>query len=338
MMTRMLISGSLVLSGATLAAAQTAGQDRDDDRIQGEVQIRTDEARQAGDRQQDQTRQQTQFGQTGRDATGMQDRQNGQAMQAEDVLKELASADQLEIQLGELAEERAQDPQVQQFARQMVEHHRESLERVKHTAEQKDVDITEDELAEHHQAILDRLKEKQGEQFESAYMFHQAGKHVQDILTAQHVATTADDQQLQELARQSLPMLQQHLQEATDIAQNIATQGQAQPAGATFGGEQDQRFQQQDSQQPGQGLQQRDTMQQRQQQDLHQRDPLQPGQSNGLQQRNGAQQGQPGQGMGTGGQDAGAQTGGMQQDRDEPAMTPGTVDQDQGGNGAPAGQ
>src|SRR5690606_27845122 len=85
MITRLLISSSFVLGGAMAASAQDAMQDRDDDRIQGEVQIRTDDAQQAGDRQQDQARPQTELGQTGRDATGMQDHQDGQKMKSKDV-------------------------------------------------------------------------------------------------------------------------------------------------------------------------------------------------------------------------------------------------------------
>ncbi len=324
MMTRILISGSLALGGATFVAAQdsTLELEQDNGRIPGEVQIHTgdDAAQQAGDRQQSQQNRQS------RDMTGMQS-QHGQKMKAEDVLKEMASANQLEVKLGELAQERAQDPQVQQFARQMVQHHHEALEQVKQTAEQKNVDIAEDELAEHHQAIFDKLQEKQGEQFEAAYMFHQAGKHVQDILAAQHVATTADDQELQTLARQQLPILEQHLQQATDIAQNIATQGQAVPAGATLQDDQDRGLQQRDSMQPGQrnGLQQQDGLQRDQQdQGWQQRDSSQPGQRSQP-----GQTGQSGQGFGTG-----------TQDRSDQGTSPGSSDRSQSPNagGSTVGQ
>lgn len=279
MMTRLLLSSSVMLCGAAFVTAQET--DRDQETQRGEVRIRTndDAAQQAGDRQQDQLRQQQQD-QTGRDAAGMhgwQDRQAQQPSQQfepKEVLQSFSSANQLEIQLGELAQERARDPQVRQFAQQMVDHHTRAQEQVKQTAQQKDIKLDDGKLLKHHQAALDHMKQKQGEQFEAAYMFYQAGHHVQDVLMAQHVASSAQDPQLQQLARQMLPTLQQHLEQATDIAQGIAMQGQAQPAGAELE-PQDQGIRQRD---PWQGQQDQGTQR-------HDRDRMQDQQNQGLQQR-----------------------------------------------------
>lgn len=242
MMTRLLLSSSLVLGGAAFVSAQQA--DQDPEFQHGQIRANETTPQQAGDRQRDQIRQHDQH-QTGRDATGAQgwgrdQQRQTQQFDTKEVLQAFSSSNQLEIQLGELAQERARDPQVQQFARQMVEHHTRAQELVKQTAQQKGITLDERQLLDQDKAALEQMKQKQGDQFEAAYMFHQAGQHVQDVLMAQHVASSASDPQLQQLARQLLPALQQHLEQATGIAQGIAMPGQAQPAGAEIDGQQDQ--------------------------------------------------------------------------------------------------
>jgi putative membrane protein len=74
-----------------------------------------------------------------------------------------------EIQLGQLAVERAQDPQVKQFAQTMIDDHTKAQEQLKTVAGSQNIPIP-GALDGKHQKLHDKLAKLQGAEFDRAYM------------------------------------------------------------------------------------------------------------------------------------------------------------------------
>jgi putative membrane protein len=74
-----------------------------------------------------------------------------------------------EIQLGQLAAERAQNPQVKQFAQTMVDDHTKAQEQLKTVASSQNIPIPS-ALDAKHQKLHDKLAKLQGAEFDRAYM------------------------------------------------------------------------------------------------------------------------------------------------------------------------
>ena len=58
----------------------------------------------------------------------------------------------------------------------------------------------------------------QGAEFERAYVIHQVADHVKAVLKYRDASQMAKNDQLKSFASQALPKLQQHLQQASQIA------------------------------------------------------------------------------------------------------------------------
>jgi putative membrane protein len=78
-------------------------------------------------------------------------------------------ANMAEIQLGQLAAERAQNPQVKQFAQTMVDDHTKAQEQLKTVASNQNIPIPS-ALDGKHQKLHDKLAKLQGAEFDRAYM------------------------------------------------------------------------------------------------------------------------------------------------------------------------
>jgi putative membrane protein len=74
-----------------------------------------------------------------------------------------------EIQLGELAAERAQNPQVKQFARTMVEAHNEVLGELKQLAARENIPVA-DGANDEHRELHTRLSKLSGAEFDREYL------------------------------------------------------------------------------------------------------------------------------------------------------------------------
>lgn len=228
--------GIVAMSVATFAVAQNADDATRQDQQPGRITIRGD-ADDASDR--------SAVGQTQRDATGaarqagdrgMMGRDNQKQPEPQEIVDHLASSNKFEIELSRLAQQKAQDPQLKQFAQQMIQDHTQAQQQVRQVAEQKDLKFN-DRLQPAHQAKLDELKKMEGADFDRAFSICQAGHHVEAVLMHQYLANEYQDPQVQQMARQLLPQLQQHQQHAMQMAQvQVGGPGAAIQAGSRLDG------------------------------------------------------------------------------------------------------
>ena len=158
----------------------------------------------------------------------------GQQSQAQDkegakkFIQDAVQESNFEIQLGEYVAGKAQDPQVQQMARQLVQDHQQIKQQAQQAAQSLGAD-TSKELNDWQRAVLDEVKQRQGQDLEREFLFMQVGLHQMDLLKNQYQSTQGQNPQAQQLARQAIPILQRHLQQGEQLARQFAgvsSQGQ----------------------------------------------------------------------------------------------------------------
>jgi putative membrane protein len=142
--------------------------------------------------------------------------------------REAAQDNLFEIQAGQLAQERVQSQDVKQFAQMLVQDHQQANQKLQQIAQSKGIDIPK-ELDEVHQAKLQKMQKMQGKHFEKDFVYGQVAGHVMDVLKFRDASQELQDNELKQFAAQTLPKLQQHLQQA----QRLAGWNEAMPASAT---------------------------------------------------------------------------------------------------------
>lgn len=130
----------------------------------------------------------------------------------------------LEVQAGQLAQERAQDPQIKQFGERLARDHQQANDELMQIAQTKGVQVPQ-QLSKEHQAMLDKLQKAQGAEFDR--MFVQTlgrNEHGKDIKQFESAAKSKDPQ-IQAFAQKTLPTLREHRKEADRLASTVARSG-----------------------------------------------------------------------------------------------------------------
>jgi len=140
-------------------------------------------------------------------------------------LQEAAVAGRAQVDLGELAAKRAQDPRVQQFARQVATDRKTASKELMQLAKRLDVPLST-AMAPRQKALHDRLSKARGEDFDRQYMSAMVDDHRAEVATFEREAREGRDPEVKAFAERTLPTLRQHLELA---------QATAKAAGATAG-------------------------------------------------------------------------------------------------------
>ncbi len=132
-------------------------------------------------------------------------------------LMEAAQGGLMEVQLGQYAAQHADSADVKSFGQRMVTDHSAANAKVVDLAKDKGVKLPT-KLDKKHQKMMDKLTDKQGRDFDKAYMQAMLRDHKEDIEAFEKQAKKGDDAQVKQLANDILPTLREHLK----LAQNIA--------------------------------------------------------------------------------------------------------------------
>jgi len=134
------------------------------------------------------------------------------------ALKDMAMADMAEVATGKMAASKGQSAEVKAFGQQMVDDHGAALTKVQAVAQARGVTLPT-ELDAKHKAMSAKLEKLSGEEFDKAYM---AGAGVKDHKDT-HAKLVANskkikDPEVKALADQHLPVVEQHLKSAQQMA------------------------------------------------------------------------------------------------------------------------
>jgi putative membrane protein len=141
-------------------------------------------------------------------------------------IEDAARGGMAEVQLGQLAAQKAQSSEVKQFGQKMVDDHGKANDQLKSIASSKNVTLPTD-LDRAHKRDYDRLSKLSGADFDREYMKHMVSDHKKDVSDFRKEAKSGKDTEVKNFASTTLPTLEQHLQMAqqADAAVRSASRG-----------------------------------------------------------------------------------------------------------------
>jgi putative membrane protein len=146
-----------------------------------------------------------------------------------EFIEDAAKGGLAEVQLGQLAAQKAENPDVKKFGQRMVDDHGKANDQLKQLASSKGLNLPTD-LDRSARREHDKLSKLSGADFDREYMKHMVSDHKKDVKDFQKEAKSGKDADVKNFASSTLPTLQDHLQMAQ---QTDATVRSASRAGST---------------------------------------------------------------------------------------------------------
>ncbi|RRB04509.1 DUF4142 domain-containing protein [Larkinella rosea] len=120
-----------------------------------------------------------------------------------------ASGGMMEVELGKLAEQKAQSKSVKDFGAMMVADHSKANEEFKTIAASKNITLPAT-LSDEHQKHVDDLSKLSGAEFDKEYVKLMVDDHKEDIDLFKDASFNAKDPDVKAFAGKTLPTLQKH--------------------------------------------------------------------------------------------------------------------------------
>jgi putative membrane protein len=156
---------------------------------------------------------------TGRDVSPPSQEEMQAAMTTPRAFAErAASANEFEIQSSQMALERSQSQDVIAFAERMIADHQAAGEKMVVAVSSEGL-MPAKRLMPDHQAQLDNLAAAAAEDFDGAYLGAQLAAHNEAVMLFEGYANQGAEGPLRTFAAETLPALQQHLQEVKPLAE-----------------------------------------------------------------------------------------------------------------------
>ena len=126
-----------------------------------------------------------------------------------------------EVELGRLAQSKASNEAVKQFAQRMVEDHGNANKELMELAANKGVKL--DDKAPKNNSMMDRLSKLQGAEFDREYVKEMVKDHKKDVAEFRRMHSGAVDPNLKAWIDKTLPTLEDHLKTIEGIQSQIAS-------------------------------------------------------------------------------------------------------------------
>jgi putative membrane protein len=150
---------------------------------------------------------------------------SGHSMSADQKFAQNAAAGGLaEVQLGQLAADKATNDKVKQFGQRMVTDHTKANNELKALAAKKSITLP-DSPKPKDKATFEKLSKMSGPAFDKAYMQDMVKDHQKDVAEFQKEASNGSDPDLKAWAATTLPVLQEHLKLAKDTLSAVNSSG-----------------------------------------------------------------------------------------------------------------
>jgi putative membrane protein len=131
-----------------------------------------------------------------------------------------AAGGKMEVELGYMAQQKAQSPRVKQFAAMMIKDHSKSNAELMALATAKSI-LIPSKLPEDIQQHIDEMKKLGGTEFDKHYMGMMTDDHKDDIDQFEMAAKNLKDAEIKAFAAKTLPTLKMHLDSATAIKKDV---------------------------------------------------------------------------------------------------------------------
>jgi putative membrane protein len=135
-------------------------------------------------------------------------------------MADAADGGMTEIKASTIAEHQASSPRIQQFASMMVTDHSKAGDQLKMLAQSKNVTLPPD-ISDKHQKAVDALKQKNGADFDKAYMKMMLKDHEETVHAFEQASGSVQDSSLKNFIVTTLPTLRMHLDSAKAIGKSF---------------------------------------------------------------------------------------------------------------------
>lgn len=126
----------------------------------------------------------------------------------------------MEVTLGQVAMQNAQDPSVRDFGSRMVRDHQAADQQLEQIIAQKGASVA-DEPGMWDEHVIKHLQNLQGSDFDKSYIKRMVSEHKKDIKEFQKEADDGEDGDVKNFASKTLPTLQEHLRLAQEAEAKI---------------------------------------------------------------------------------------------------------------------
>jgi putative membrane protein len=145
------------------------------------------------------------------------------APSATDFVQKVAMSDMYEVEAGKIASQKGQSDAVKNFGQMMVDAHSKTTEELKGivASEAIKVDLPT-KLDAKHQKLIDDLNAASNADFDKTYAKQQIDGHKDAVRLFDSYAKKGDNAALKAFAQKTLPVIQQHLDEAKKLRNESA--------------------------------------------------------------------------------------------------------------------
>src|SRR6185436_13995923 len=140
--------------------------------------------------------------------------------QDRNFLMDAAEGGMMEVELGRVAAQNGASDAVKQFGQKMVDDHGAANTELMSIATSKGVTLPT-ELDEKHKAHVTKLSSMTGAEFDREYSKMMLSDHNKDVSEFEKESTRGTDPDLKAFAAKTLPTLQQHLEMAKALPENM---------------------------------------------------------------------------------------------------------------------
>lgn len=149
---------------------------------------------------------------------------NAQEDETQEFVQKATVSNKFEIASSELALERTKSSAVRQFAQHMIEDHEKAAEELKTAVENSELGVgMPDTLDDKHAEMMQELGEAEGTEFDRQYVEMQVAAHQEAVqLFEDYVDADDASAAVQQFAKQTLPVLQEHDRQIVDLSERMA--------------------------------------------------------------------------------------------------------------------
>lgn len=132
-------------------------------------------------------------------------------------VKTAASSGMHEVELGKIAADKAKNEDVKTFAQQLVKDHTKANEGLKTAAKAANIAVP-DEMLEKHKKHVEMFRNYKGTNFDQDFLKHEVADHTEAVALFTRASKEAKNRELKDFATKTLPVLQQHLEQAKKLS------------------------------------------------------------------------------------------------------------------------
>jgi putative membrane protein len=148
----------------------------------------------------------------------------GSANAERDFIQDQLGDGMKEVQLGRIAQERATNPQVKEFAQTMVRDHQAAGDELKQIATRGNVQLNNEDETEEIKDAREKFTKLSGNEFDREYIQTMIDEH-QEVAKELDGKSQSDNAEVRQWVAKTLPKVQQHLEHARQLQQTIEKSG-----------------------------------------------------------------------------------------------------------------